>query len=88
MTDLEADKLVSDAFSKGVEWAGVNIKTGRPMIGCDPGDPIANQAFNDLREAFRNDQPAMDRSLFKRILDLPYPEHDEWVVVRSLGKAS
>ncbi|RZO82755.1 MAG: hypothetical protein EVA65_16455 [Oceanococcus sp.] len=90
MTNLEADKLVTDAFSKGVGWAGVNAKKGRPMLGCDPSDPVANQAFNEVMEAFKSDPVAMDRALFQHILDqnLPNPERGDWVVVRSLGKAS
>ncbi|RZO83046.1 MAG: hypothetical protein EVA65_16025 [Oceanococcus sp.] len=87
MNDKQADDILKDAFSKGVGWAGVDVSKGRPMVGCDPSDPVANQAFNDVMAAFKDNQRAMDRALFKHILDLPYPEQDEWVVVRALGEA-
>lgn len=58
MTLDEARNIVAEAFAAGVESPGIDLSSKRRIIGCSVDDPVANAAYNRLRQA-RIEAPQM-----------------------------
>jgi hypothetical protein len=74
MERQEAEHLVREALAAGVEWCGINVEAGRPMMGCDPSDEKASSALVRLLGAFETDRAAMDEALWDYALGIDVEE--------------
>lgn len=70
MSARQARSLLQSAFAAGIEWAGINMEAGRPMVGCDPRDEQACELLTKLLAACATDWEAMNCALWRHALNI------------------